>query len=227
MIKSSETPKPGLIRRYSVVGSRRFSNYWWASILILGGSGFLLTGILSYLQSDFLPFLNGRNILFFPQGLVMCFYGILGLLFSCYLWLSLFWGVGTGFNEINKKQGFVRIFRWGFPGKNRRIDLSYDIKSIEAISLEIKEGFNPSRALYIRVKGTTALQESEAIKNKDNRFDSPRNNKENDKSFLKDLSLQNKREIPLTRLGLLTTLELTEKQAADLARFLQVPLELK
>ena len=227
MINSYETQKPESIRRYKVVGSRRFSNYWWASILLLGGFGFLLTGISSYLTNDLLPFINGKNILFFPQGLVMCFYGILGLLFSCYLWLYLFWGVGDGFNEFNKKQGVVRLFRWGFPGKNRRIDLSYDIKSIEAISLEIKEGFNPRRILYIRFKGDTTLQDLEASKSKDNVKDSSLNNKSDDKSFLKDLSLQNKRDIPLTRIGQLTTLEDIEKQAAELARFLQVSLELK
>ena len=157
----------------------------------------------------------------------MCFYGILGLFFSCYLWLSLFWGVGNGFNEFNKNSGEVRIFRWGFPGKNRRIDLSYDMKSIEAISLEIKEGLNPRRILYIRVKGNTALEDSEGSLSKDNVKDSPINSKENENSFLKDLSLQNKRDIPLTRIGQLTTLELIEKEAAELARFLQVSLELK
>ena len=157
----------------------------------------------------------------------MCFYGILGLLFSCYLWLYLFWGVGDGFNEFNKKQGYVRIFRWGFPGRNRRIDLSYHIKSIEAISLEIKEGLNPRRILYIRFKGDTTLHPVEANTSKGNVKDSSLNNKADEKSFLKDLSLQNKRDIPLTRIGQLTTLEDIEKQAAELSRFLQVSLELK
>ena len=67
MINSSETSKPESIRRYKVVGCRRFSNYWWASIMILGGSGFLLTGISSYLKSDVVPLINGKDLLFFPQ----------------------------------------------------------------------------------------------------------------------------------------------------------------
>jgi hypothetical protein len=53
----------------------------------------------------------------------MCFYGSLGFLLSIYWWFLIFWNVGGGFNEFNKKEGFIRIFRWGYPGKNRKIDL--------------------------------------------------------------------------------------------------------
>ena len=227
MINSAETQKSKSIRRYVVVGSRRLSNYWWASIILIGGFGFLLTGISSSLNFNLLPFINSKNILFFPQGLVMCFYGVLGLIFSCYLWLTLFWGVGGGFNEFNKKQGIVRIFRWGFPGKNRRIDLSYDIKDVEAIRIEIKEGLNPRRFLYIRIKGNTTLQNSETkISNKKSVKNSLINNKNNVKSFLKDFSLQNKRDIPLARIAQPTSLEDIEKQATELANFLQVSLEI-
>ena len=153
MIDSSEIQNNDFIRRYNVIGSRRFSNYWWASTIFVGGLGFLLTGISSYLGFNLLPFINSDNIIFFPQGLVMSFYGVLGLLFSFYLWLTIFWSVGGGFNEFNKKDGSVRIFRWGFPGKNRRIDLSYPIGDVEAIKVELKEGLNPRRTIYIRVKG--------------------------------------------------------------------------
>lgn len=152
MVDLYETQQSDLIRRYIVVGSRRFSNYWWASIIFLGASGFLITGVSSYLQFNLLPFVESKNIIFFPQGLVMCFYGTLGFLFSIFLWLTLFWSVGGGFNEFNKKDGIVRIFRWGFPGKNRRIDLLYSIRDIEAIRVELKEGLNPRRTIYLRVK---------------------------------------------------------------------------
>lgn len=231
MINSSETHKSELIRRYVVVGSRRFSNYWWASIILLGGFGFLLTGVSSYLNSDLLPFINSKNILFFPQGLVMCFYGILGFIFSCYLWLTLFWGVGGGFNEFNKKQGIVRIFRWGFPGKNRRIDLSYDIKDIESIRVEIKEGLNPRRILYIRVKGNTtsfaSSQNEEKSEGKISNKNLAKNlSTKNTNNVVGMTQLQNKRDIPLTRIGQPTTLEDIEKQAAELAKFLQVSLEM-
>lgn len=155
MTSANTKKKESLIRRYPIVGSRRWSNYWWATVIFLGALGFLLTGISSYVGFSLLPFTNqaAPTLVFFPQGLVMCFYGILGLFFSLYLWFTVFWSIGGGFNEFNKKQGTVRVFRWGFPGKNRRIDLRYPIKDVEAIRVEFIEGFNPRRTIYIRVKG--------------------------------------------------------------------------
>lgn len=187
MLNSIPNQESEMIRRYSVMGSRRFSNYWWATTILLGGIGFLLTGFSSYLSRNLLPFFTNNTVVFFPQGLVMCFYGTLGIIFSTYLWLTIFWDVGGGFNEFNKKEGRVRIFRWGFPGKNRRIDLSYSMKDIESIKIEFKEGLNPKRTIYLRLKG--------------------------------------KRDIPLTRIGQPLSLEQIEKQAAELAKFLQISLE--
>lgn len=142
-----------LIRREPVLGSRRFSNYWWASIILAGAAGFLLVGISSYLGEDLIPFLSSKELLFFPQGIVMSFYGVAGLLLSLYLWLTIYWDIGQGYNEFNKKEGIVRIFRWGFPGKYRRIDLVYPIQDVQSIKIEIKEGINPRRVIYLRIKG--------------------------------------------------------------------------
>ena len=138
-----------LIRSYNVVGSRRVSNYFWAIVSGLGGLDFLLTGLSSYFNFNLLPLIYADNIVFFPQGLVMCFYGLLGLLFSLYLSLTILWNIGGGFNLFDKKQEIVRIFRWGFPGKNRRIDLTYPFDNISAIRLELKEGINPRRTIYL------------------------------------------------------------------------------
>ena len=89
------------------------------------------------------------NIPFFPQGLVLSFYGFLALSFSFHLWFQLYWKIGGGFNEFNRKDGYVRLFRWGRPGKNRRIDLKYTNELIEAIKVELI----PRPALFLRVKG--------------------------------------------------------------------------
>jgi hypothetical protein len=127
------------------------------------------------------------KIAFFPQGLVMSFYGSLGILLSLYWWFLIFWNVGAGFNEFNKKEGFIRVFRWGYPGKNRKIDLSYSLKDVEAIKVELKQGLDPQRTIYLRLKGN--------------------------------------REIPITGIGQPLTLKDIEKQASELANFLQVSLE--
>lgn len=115
---------------------------------------------LSDLSTSFsAPLVQGTDLLannsikFFPQGLIMCFYGSLGLIFGIYLWLSIFWKVGSGFNEFNKNTGVVRIFRWGLPGKNRQIDFQYKIKDIEALRVSLKEGINPRRTIALQIKG--------------------------------------------------------------------------
>nr|YP_001382151.1 photosystem I assembly protein Ycf4 [Pleurastrum terricola]A6YG74.1 RecName: Full=Photosystem I assembly protein Ycf4 [Pleurastrum terricola]ABO69295.1 hypothetical chloroplast RF4 [Pleurastrum terricola] len=297
---SSNTPpflkKQPEIRRYIIQGSRRFSNYWWAFIVCLGSIGFLLTGISSYFEfqnllhlQNYFSFANEAQsslnkvelpiILFFPQGLVMCFYGILGLFLSFYLWFSIFLNIGAGFNEIyiytgetlktenqysksinsnnlkannwnsskiksNLKKftkmkdtqtidyssenelknqltnpnsavckfakggsevgcweqsaltplpptplSHIRIFRWGFPGKNRKINLQYSIDQISAIKLEFLQGFNSKRTICLK--------------------------------------LSDQREILLTGSpqGDWETFEQLEKQASELAKFLKVNLE--
>jgi hypothetical protein len=176
------------IRRYFIPGSRQFSNYWWGTAIFFGGVGFVIAGVSSFLEIEALPMFSSRSIAFFPQGLVMSFYGILALLFSSYLWFALVWGLGSGFNEFNRKTGFVRIFRWGFPGKNRRIDITYNMEAVEAIRVEIREGLSSAQTIYMRIKGNG--------------------------------------DIPLTRLGQQIALEEVESEAAELAKFLQIPLEL-
>ena len=112
-----------LIRRYMIIGERRISNYWWAIVVSIGSLGFLLTGVTSYfaLSANEGTLFNSQAVPFFPQGLLMSFYGSLGILLSLYWWFLIFWNVGGGFNEFNKKDGFIRIFRWGYPGKIEKL----------------------------------------------------------------------------------------------------------
>ncbi|MGB7444036.1 MAG: photosystem I assembly protein Ycf4 [Coleofasciculaceae cyanobacterium] len=170
-----------------VLGSRRFSNYWWATIVSLGGTGFLLAGISSYLKVNLLPVGDTTSLVFIPQGVAMGFYGFAALALALYLWLVILWDVGGGYNEFNKETGMVKIFRQGFPGKNRTIEFRCRLQDVQSIRVQIKEGLNPSRALYLRVK--------------------------------------DRREVPLTRVGQPLSLSELENQGAELARFLEVPLE--
>jgi len=136
-----------------VLGSRRFSNYWWASIVTLGASGFFLAGISSYLRVNLLIVTDPTQLIFVPQGLVMGLYGTAGLLLASYLWLVILWDLGGGYNDFNRETGNIKIFRWGFPGKNRKIEIGSRIQDIQSVRVDIKEGLNPRRALYLRVKG--------------------------------------------------------------------------
>ncbi|CAL8412450.1 unnamed protein product [Dictyota dichotoma] len=141
-----------LIKRDIIKGSRRFSNFFWAITLFIGGISFFFTGLSSYYQKILLPFINFKELSFLPQGLIMTFYGILGLSLSAFISLTIFWDVGSGYNEFNKETGLIRIVRKGFPGKNRQILLVYSFDNIKSIKLIIQEGINPKRIIYLCTK---------------------------------------------------------------------------
>ena len=140
------------IRQDRIVGSRRFSNYFWATALFFGGIGFLLAGLSSYFKINFLPFANPTELIFIPQGLVMVFYGTLSFGISLYIFLTVFLDIGSGYNEYNKIENIVKIVRKGFPGKNREILLTYSLTNIRSIGIKITEGLNPTRSIYLCLK---------------------------------------------------------------------------
>ncbi|MFM2431267.1 MAG: hypothetical protein RLZZ511_2480 [Cyanobacteriota bacterium] len=142
------------IYRQPIVGARRASNYLWASVVTIGAVGFFLASLSSYTGTNFLaPFSDGTQILFQPNGLVMGLYGTAGILLATYLWLTVLWNLGGGYNEFNKQTGKLTIFRWGFPGKNREVSLQADLADVQAVKAVLQEGINPKRSLYVRVKG--------------------------------------------------------------------------
>jgi len=136
----------------TIKGSRRFSNYWWATIVFLGGLGFVLVGISSYMQKQLTPFIDFNNLTFLPQGVIMTFYGMTGVLISIFLWLTILWNVGSGYNEFNNDKGSIVIFRKGFPGKNRSLKLQYSIEEIQSIKISINDGLTPKREIYLKMK---------------------------------------------------------------------------
>jgi len=140
------------IRQDQIVGSRRFSNYFWAISLLFGGIGFLLAGLSSYFKINFLPFANPVELVFIPQGLVMIFYGTLSFSISIYIFLTVILDIGSGYNEYNKIENLVKIVRKGFPGKNREILLTYSLTNIRSIGIKITEGLNPTRSIYLCLK---------------------------------------------------------------------------
>ncbi|MEL6491018.1 MAG: photosystem I assembly protein Ycf4 [Cyanobacteria bacterium J06634_6] len=181
-------PTGKTVLRREILGARRPSNYFWAAVTAIGGIGFFLAGISSYLHTNLLPFSDlPAQLVFIPQGIAMGFYGTAALLLCTYLCLVISWNVGGGHNEFSKDSGEAQIYRNGFPGKNRQIDLRYPLEDVLAVRAEIKEGLNPKRALYLKIKG--------------------------------------KGEIPITPVGQPIALSDLENQGAELARFLQVPLE--
>jgi hypothetical protein len=146
------TASTDAILHQPILGSRRFSNILWASVSAIGGVGFLLAGLSSYFHTNFLIVSDTSAIQFIPQGAALTFYGIAGTLLSAYLWFVISLNVGGGYNEFNKNTGMVTIFRHGFVGKNRVINFQYPLADVLSVRAEIKEGLNPRRVLYLRVK---------------------------------------------------------------------------
>jgi len=158
------------IRQDTIVGSRRFSNYFWSFFLFFGGIGFLLAGMSSYFKVNLLPFANPTELVFIPQGLVMMFYGTLSFGMSIYIITTVLLDIGSGYNEYNRVENLVKIVRKGFPGKNREILLTYPLSNIRAIGIKITEGLNPTRSIYLCLKDErkiplTPVQEPTSISN--------------------------------------------------------------
>ena len=158
------------IRRDTVVGSRRFSNYFWSFFLFFGGIGFVLAGISSYFKINLLPFADPTELVFIPQGLVMIFYGTLSFGVSIYIIITIILDIGGGYNEYNQVEQLVKIVRRGFPGKNREVLLTYSLSNIRSIGIKITEGLNPIRSIYLCLKDErkiplTPVQEPISISN--------------------------------------------------------------
>jgi hypothetical protein len=158
------------IRQDVIVGSRRFSNYFWSVFLFFGGIGFLLAGMSSYFKVNLLPFANPTELVFIPQGLVMMFYGTLSFGVSIYIIATVLLDIGGGYNEYNRVENLVKIVRKGFPGRNREILLTYPLSNIRSIGIKITEGLNPTRSIYLCLKDErkiplTPVQEPTAISN--------------------------------------------------------------
>jgi hypothetical protein len=140
------------INKDIIKGSRRISNYISIVLLYIGGLGFFLAGLSSYFQKNLIPFTDVSNLIFIPQGVLLIFYGTLAVLVSTFILLTVIWDIGGGYNEYNKRDQLVRIVRKGFPGKNREIFLVYPFEDIKTIELEVTEGLNPKRIVYLCTK---------------------------------------------------------------------------
>jgi len=149
-------PTEPFFRSY-ITGSRRLSNLFWAAIVSLGGLGFFLTGISSYFQINLFLFSDSIKISFLPQGIVLLFYGTVGLILGIFLWLTVWWNIGFGYNEYNQSSNEITLYRQGFPGKNRNLKLNFLFNDIKSIKMKIEEGLNPKRQLFLCLKDSREI----------------------------------------------------------------------
>ena len=133
-----------------VLGFRRLSNQLLAVVVTIGGLGFTLTSLSSYLGRDLLPIGKPSTLLFVPQGLVMGLYGLGGLLLAIYLLAMINVNLGAGSNSFDKASGTVKICRRGYF---KLISVEFPLKDVKAVKVEVRDGFNPLRRLSLRVQG--------------------------------------------------------------------------
>ncbi len=148
-ISSSQQDSQMLLQQ-RVLGSRKASNFIVGSMVTIGGIGFLLASISSYLGKDFLPLGHPASLIFVPQGLLMGLYGIAAFLLAIYLWTLIAINFGAGSNSFNKKSGLFSITRRGLF---KEIKLELPLTDVKAVKLEVREGLNPLRRISLRVQG--------------------------------------------------------------------------
>ena len=85
------------------------------------------------------------------------FYGTVGSVLGIFLILTIQWNVGSGYNEYNRDQQSVTLYRKGFPGKNKELILSFSFNEIKSIKMDVKEGLNPKRQLLLCLKDTREI----------------------------------------------------------------------
>ena len=140
------------IIREDIIGARNTSSYIVMTVLLFAGFGFFLAGISSYLGINLLILTDTNEIKFIPQGIALLFYGTGAIGLGSYLLFTIILNIGSGYNEFSKLENVVRIVRLGFPGKNRRIFLSYEFKNIKNLKFLIKQGLNPRCNIFLVLK---------------------------------------------------------------------------
>ena len=153
-LSQSKKEQSELVLEQKIKGSRKVSNYLVASMLSIGGVGFLLASFSSYFGRDLLPLGNPSTLIFVPQGLVMGLYGIAAFFLAIYFWRLISIDYGSGFNRFDKSKGVLSLTRRGFL---KNIEIEIPIDEIKAVKLDVREGFNPMRRVTLRIKGRKDL----------------------------------------------------------------------
>lgn len=166
-----------------VFGVRNWLNILWNFLIGLSGSSFVTNA------SNSGPIGSVILLLFLPQGLAMYFYGVIGMYITLCALCMLCLDIGAGFNEIDHTLGVMLVFRWGFPGPNRKVLTRFLIRDIVGVR------YSPNFFLWKKPYISLALIDGQ-------QFTLPNN------------------------IGFQTSEEL-EMEAVELAKILQVPLEIE
>lgn len=151
---SAESSPLDTVFEQRVLGARRFSNVFAATAVSIGGLGFTLASLSSYLSKDILPIVHASELTWVPQGLVMGLYGFAALLLATYLWTIIAVDLGGGLNRFDKAAGFATITR---NGLRQEIKVDLPLRDIQAVKVEVRDGLSPLRRLALRLQGRQDL----------------------------------------------------------------------
>ncbi|CAA2968836.1 serine threonine- phosphatase PP2A-2 catalytic subunit-like [Olea europaea subsp. europaea] len=114
------------------------SNLYFLIFYIFRSINHKLVGTSSYLGRNLISFFPSQQIIFFPQGIVMSFYGIADLFISSYLWCTISWNVGSGYDRFDRKEGIYVFCLHG--GLSPSLDTLDNIRALDRIQEVPHEG---------------------------------------------------------------------------------------
>lgn len=118
------------VLKEDIENKRKFFDLSFTCLIFMASFGFFFVGLFTFFKFDKFLFINIKEVVFFPQGLVMCFYGFCGLLTAVLQFLIIYYEVGYGYNEFNKSTSFFTLYRKGYPGRNSEVKFIYPLNDI-------------------------------------------------------------------------------------------------
>lgn len=131
--KADKIYKTDTVFKEKILEEDKIIKYILNYTILFGALGFLIVGISSYINYNLVPFLKADDIIFFPQGLTMCFYGTCGTLIGINQLQILTSSIGEGYNEFNKERGIMNIYRKG-KSLNSDINITYPLTDIVRVN---------------------------------------------------------------------------------------------
>lgn len=118
------------VLKEDIENKKKFFDLFFTCLIFMASFGFFFVGLFSFFNLENFFFINTKGVVFFPQGLVMCFYGFFGLIASVLQFFTIYYEVGYGYNEFNKRTASFTLYRKGYPGKNSEVKFIYSLNDI-------------------------------------------------------------------------------------------------
>ena len=146
-----------------IISSKHRENTLLSNLLSIVGVGYFLTGVSSFYNTNYLLLPGCETISFIPQGIVMVFYGTVGIFLGMFLnFLVLCFKIGFGVNVYNQKREMIIISRRLFPKFNRKdMKLCCVVSFFEVASLKVSLTYGKEGCLILYKKNSSVITLSE------------------------------------------------------------------